>query len=207
MEAEFHALQQNQTWRLVPRPARANVVGSKWVFKLKYRPDGSVDKHKARLVARGFTQRFGVDYEDTFSPVVKLATVRLVFSLAVSRGWHLRQIDVNNAFLHGFLDEEVYMQQPPGFEDPQHPSYVCKLQKALYGLKQSPRAWYSRLSDKLQQLGFLPSRADTSLFILHRGAVQIHVLVYVDDIVLAGSSLMLLMHFCASFQPLFLSRI
>jgi histone deacetylase 1/2 len=188
MEAEFHALQQNQTWRLVPRPARANVVGSKWVFKLKYRPDGSVDKHKARLVARGFTQRFGVDYEDTFSPVVKPATVRLVLSLAVSRGWHLRQIDVNNAFLPGLLDEEVYMQQPPGFEDPQHPSYVCKLQKALYGLKQSPRAWYSRLSDKLQQLGFLPSRADTSLFILHQGAVQIHVLVYVDDIIIAGSS-------------------
>jgi hypothetical protein len=165
MEAEFHALQQNQTWRLVPRPARANVVGSKWVFKLKYRPDGSVDKHKARLVARGFTQRFGVDYEDTFSPVVKPATVRLVLSLAVSRGWHLRQIDVNNAFLHGLLDEEVYMQQPPGFEDPQHPSYVCKLQKALYGLKQSPRAWYSRLSDKLQQLGF--SSVSRRYFLVH----------------------------------------
>ena len=119
MEAEFDALQRNNTWKLVPRPAHGNVVGSKWVFKTKYLPDGSIDKHNARLVARGFTQRFGVDYEDTFSPVVKPATVRLVLSLAVSRGWHLRQIDVNNAFLHGFLDEEVYMQQPgaePGFK-------------------------------------------------------------------------------------------
>lgn len=98
--------------------------------------------------------------------MVKPATIRLVLALAVSRGWHLRQIDVNNAFLHGFLAEDVYMQKPPGFEDSYHPTHVCKLHKAIYGLKQSPRAWFSRLSDKLHCLGFSSSRADTSLFLV-----------------------------------------
>jgi hypothetical protein len=188
MEAEFDALITNRTWILVPRPPGTNIVGSKWIFKTKFRPDGSVDKHKARLVARGFTQQEGIDYHDTFSPVVKPVTVRLVLSLAVSRGWCLRQIDVSNAFLHGFLAEDVYMQQPRGFEDSRFPNHVCKLQRALYGLKQSPRAWYARLSDLLLQLGFLSSKADTSLFFYDHHGFQIYMLVYVDDIVIAGSS-------------------
>ena len=110
MADEVAALRHTKTWVLVPRPPGVNIVGSKWIFKTKYRPDGSVDKHKARLVARGFTQQHDIDYGDTFSPVVKPATVRLVLSLAVSRGWSLRQVDVSNAFLHGFLNEDVYMQ-------------------------------------------------------------------------------------------------
>jgi histone deacetylase 1/2 len=173
---------------IVPRPAGTNIVSCKWIFKIKQHSDGSLDKYKARLVARGFTQQYGIDYSDTFSPVVKPATVRLVLTLAVSRGWFLRQVDVSNAFLHGFLDEDVYMHQPPGFEDATHPSFVCKLQKSIYGLKQSPRAWYSRLSDKLQQLGFHPSTADTSLFVYCHDGTTIFMLVYVDDIVIAGSS-------------------
>ena len=188
MSDEFSALRETNTWTLVPRPPGVNLVSCKWIFKTKHRPDGSIDKHKARLVARGFTQQHGIDYGDTFSPVVKPATVRLVLSLAVSRGWTLRQVDVSNAFLHGFLTEEVYMQQPPGFEDPQFPTHVCKLQRALYGLKQSPRAWYARLSARLLELGFTSSKADTSLFIFSHGAVQIYMLVYVDDIVIAGST-------------------
>lgn len=138
METEFTALQSNRTWVLVPRPTGVNIVGCKWIFKLKQNPDGTIDKYKARLIARGFTQQYGIDYQHTFSPVVKPATIRLVLSLVVSRGWHLHQIDVNNAFLHGILEEEVYMQQPPGFEDSKHPQHVCKLRKALYVLKQSP---------------------------------------------------------------------
>jgi histone deacetylase 1/2 len=188
MADEFAALCQTRTWTLVPRPPGVNIVGSKWIFKTKHRPDGSIDKHKARLVARGFTQQHGIDYGDTFSPVVKPATVRLVLSLAVSRGWCLRQVDVSNAFLHGFLSEDVYMQQPPGFEDARYPSYVCKLQRSIYGLKQSPRAWYARLSQRLHELGFVSSKADTSLFIFSRDGVQIYMLVYVDDIVIAGST-------------------
>jgi len=185
---ELTALHHNKTWVLVPRPRGVNVVGSKWIFKTKHRPAGSVDKYKARLVARGFTQQLGIDYGDTFSPVVKPATVRLVLALAVSRGWSLRQIDVSNAFLHGYLSEDVYMQQPTGFEDARFPSHVCKLQRALYGLKQSPRAWYARLSTRLLELGFVSSKADTSLFFFRYRDVQIYMLVYVDDIVIAGSS-------------------
>ncbi|XP_071683602.1 uncharacterized protein [Lolium perenne] len=188
MADEFSALCQTRTWVLVPRPPGVNIVGSKWVFKTKHKPDGSIEKHKARLVAHGFTQQHGLDYGETFSPVVKPATVRLVLSLAVSRGWVLRQVDVSNAFLHGYLQEDVYMQQPPGFEDARFPSHVYKLQRALYGLKQSPRAWYARLSSRLHQLGFISSKADTSLFVFSQGSVHLYMLAYVDDIVIASSS-------------------
>jgi hypothetical protein len=206
MSDEFAALSQTRTWVLVPRPPGVNIVGSKWVFKTKHRPDGSIEKHKARLVARGFTQQLGIDYGDTFSPVVKPETVRLVLSIAVSRGWTLRQIDVSNAFLHGFLSEDVYMQQPPGFEDAQYPSHVCKLQRAIYGLKQSPRAWYARLSTRLHELGFVSSKADTSMFIFHRDGISIFMLVYVDDIVIAGSTSTAVSWFAHSPRP-FLLRI
>jgi hypothetical protein len=158
------------------------------VYRIKRRADGSVDRYKARLVAKGFKQRYGIDYEDTFSSVVKIATVRLVLSIAVSRGWSLRQLDVKNAFLHGVLEEEVYMRQPPGYEDKDKPGYVCRLDKALYGLKQAPRAWYSRLSSQLIKLGFVASKSDASLFIYHKYNVTIYMLVYVDDIIVASSS-------------------
>ena len=120
---------------------------------------------------------------------MKAATVRLVLAVAVSKGWSLRQLDVQNAFLHGVLEEEVYMRQPPGYEDKRCPNFVCKLDKALYGLKQAPRAWYARLCGKLIQLGFTPSKGDTSLFFYRNGQVTIFVLVYVDDIIVASSSL------------------
>jgi hypothetical protein len=139
-------------------------------------------------VAKGFKQRYGIDYEDTFSPVVKIATIRIVLALSISRGWSLRQLDVKNAFLHGVLEEEVYMRQPPGFEDPRTPHYICKLDKALYGLKQAPRAWYARLSAKLCRLGFIPSKADTSLFLYNKSGITIFMLIYVDDIIVTSPS-------------------
>jgi len=187
MDAEFLALQKNKTWHLVPSQ-KVNVIDCKWVYKIKRRSDGKIDRYKARLVAKGFKQRYGIDYEDTFNPVVNAATIRLILSLAVSRGWCLRQLDVQNAFLHGYLEEDVYMRQPPGYEDKNKPNYLCKLDKALYGLKQAPRAWYSRLCHKLQSLGFTPSKADTSLFFYRRGEHVFYMLVYVDDIIVASSS-------------------
>lgn len=129
-----------------------------------------------------------IDYEDRFTPVVKVATIRLILSIAVSKGWSLRQLDVQNAFLHGVLEEEVYMRQPPGYVDDLHPNYVCKLDKALYGLKQAPRAWYAWLCEKLVALGFVPSKADTSLFYYNKGRHTLFILVYVDDIIVASSS-------------------
>ena len=116
MNSEYTALMNNRTWHLVPAPHGKNIIGSKWVYNVKRRADGTVDRYKARLVAKGYKQRYGLDYEDTFSPVVKAATVRLILSVAVSKGWSLRQLDVQNAFLHGVLEEEVYMRQPTGYE-------------------------------------------------------------------------------------------
>ena len=188
MDEEYNALIRNKTWHLVPPAKGRNIIDCKWVYRVKRKSSGEIDRYKARLVAKGFKQRYGIDYEDTFSPVVKAATIRLVLSVAVSNGWSLRQLDVQNAFLHGVLEEEVYMKQPPGYEVKDKYHYVCKLDKALYGLKQAPRAWYSRLSDKLQKLGFRPSQADTSLLFYKKGKIIIFMLVYVDDIIVASSS-------------------
>ncbi|WVZ72600.1 hypothetical protein U9M48_021033 [Paspalum notatum var. saurae] len=136
----------------------ANLIDCKWVYRIKRKADGTIDRYKARLVAKGFKQRYGIDYEDTFSPIVKIATIRLILSVAVLNGWELRQLDVHNAFLHGIIEEEVFIRQPRGSEDPKQPHLVCKLDKALYGLKQASRAWYSRPSSKLISLGFqIPS--------------------------------------------------
>jgi hypothetical protein len=188
MDEEYEALLKNNTWHLVPAGHGKNIIDCKWVYKVKRKADGTVDRYKACLVAKGFKQRYGIDYEDTFSPVVKAATIRLVLAIAVSRGWQLRQLDVKNAFLHGVLEEEVFMRQPPGYEESSKLGHVCKLDKALYGLKQAPRAWYSRLGSKLQTLGFLASKADTSLFFYNKGGVSMFMLIYVDDIIVVSSS-------------------
>src|SRR5438105_8165443 len=143
MREEYAALMKNKTWHLVHPSQGKKLIDFKWVYRVKRKADGTIGRYKARLVAKGFKQRYGIDYEDTFSPVVKAATIRIVLSIAVSRGWCLRQLDVQNAFLHGELEEEVYMCQPPGYENQKFPNHVCKLDKAIYGLKQAPRAWYS----------------------------------------------------------------
>jgi hypothetical protein len=173
MTAEFQALLSNNTWSLCPRPSHQHVVRNKWVYKLKQKPDGSIDRYKARLVAKGFDQLSGIDYHDTFSPVIKPSTIRLLIALAVQFDWNITQLDVSNAFLHGYLDEDVYMEQPQGFLNPQFPTYVWKLHKALYGLKQAPRAWFTRLSTSLLEIGFSSSQVDPSLFTFHTNGSHI----------------------------------
>jgi len=172
----------------VPPPSDCNLVGCKWVFRVKRHANGSVDRFKARLVAKGFNQRPGLDYKETFSPVVKPVTIRTVLTIAVMQGWSLRQLDVNNAFLHGHLTETVYMKQPPGFRNPEHPDYVCCLTKAIYGLKQAPRAWFSALKHALTECGFHNSKSDSSLFVFHDGSTLAYCLVYVDDLIITGNN-------------------
>jgi hypothetical protein len=185
---QYEALLSNSTWDLIHRPPGANVITGKWIFKHKLKADGSLDRYKARWVLRGFTQRPGVDYNETFSPVIKPATIRNVLTLAVSRGWPVHQLNVKNAFLHGTLSETVYYSQPTGFVDPVHPQLGCQLNKSLYGLKQSPREWYYCFASYLVSLGFMEAKSDTSLFIYRRGADTAYLLLYVDDIIFTASS-------------------
>jgi hypothetical protein len=187
MQSEFDALISNRTWTLCPRPLHQKVVRNKWVFRVKQKPDGSVDRYKARLVAKGFDQTCGVDYYETFSPVVTPVSIQIILALAVQFDWHIRQLDVSNAFLHGVLTEEVYMEQPQGFLDSTHPNYVCRLHKSIYGLKQAPRAWFTRLSTALLELGFIGSQVDLSLFMCHFGSIHIFLLIYVDDIIVTSN--------------------
>lgn len=165
MVDEYDALIKQGTWVLTPLPTNKSVIGCKWVYRVKRNPDGSIACHKARLVAKGYHQEEGIDYEETFSLVVKKPTVHIIFSLAAQFSWPLRQLDVKNAFLHGTLREKVYMQQPQSFVDSQHPTHVCKLLKALYGLKQAPKAWFECFTSHLLTLGFVAWIADSSLFI------------------------------------------
>ncbi|KAJ0954577.1 putative RNA-directed DNA polymerase [Helianthus annuus] len=195
MNDEFTALQANNTWDLVPRSVNHPVIRSMWLFRHKFKHDGTLDRYKARLVCNGKSQTVGVDCMDTFSPIVKPATIRTVLSIAVSNHWPIHQLDVKNAFLHGTLQETVYMQQPTGFVDPVHPTHVCRLRKSLYGLKQAPRAWYHRFSSFITSLGFTNSTCDTSLFIFERGSHTAYLLLYVDDIVLTANHTSLLQQF------------
>jgi len=194
MAAEFTALVSHDTWCLVPRPSATNLIGCKWVFRIKRHPDGTVDRFKACLVAKGFNQRLGVDHTETFSPVIKPTIIRLILSIALSHNWSLKQLDVNNAFLHGQLTEQVFMHQPAGFIDQSHPHHVCSLQNSIYGLKQAPGAWYTALRSSLLALGFFNSQSDSFLFIYAQDGILLYVLVYVDDLILTGNNNSFLQH-------------
>ncbi|KAK9083413.1 hypothetical protein Scep_029884 [Stephania cephalantha] len=187
MKKEYQALISNETWTLVPSIHNQNIVGNKWIFFVKKNLDGSVNRYITRLVAKGFKQVPVSDFSETYSPVVKASTIRVIRSLAVHFRWSICKLDINNAFLNGNLEEEVYTNQPEGSVDTSKPDYVCKLKRALYGIRQSPTAWFDRLKSTLVSWGFTNTKSDNSLFIQRVGKSVLYILVYVDDIIVTGS--------------------
>ena len=156
------------------------------MYKVKDNPDGTINRYKARLVVKGFLQTPKLDFNETFSPIVKATTIRIILTLVVSNDWLLKQVDINNAFLNGDLTETVYLPQHEGFEDKRRPNHICMLKKAFYGLRQAPRAWFDKLKNALCSWGFNNSKCDTSLFFKRSSAKIIIVLVYVDDKIITG---------------------
>ena len=172
---------------LVDHPPEKKPVGCRWVYTMKHKADGTIELFKARLVPKGYTQTYGIDYTDTFAPVAKINTVRVLLSLAVNLDWPLQQFDVKNAFLHGELSEEVYMDLPPGCMIPEvHCQKVCKLKKSLYGLKQSLRAWFRRFTKSMRSFGYHQSNSDNTLFFKKQHGKITALIVYVDDMVVIG---------------------
>lgn len=188
MQEELNQFERNQVWELVPRPKDKHIIGTKWVFKNKLDENGIVVRNKARLVAQGYNQEEGIDFDETFAPVARLEAIRVLLAYACSLNFQLYQMDVKSAFLNGFINEEVYVKQPPGFEDFKHSSHVYKLKKALYGLKQAPRAWYDRLSNFLIERGFIKGKVDTTLFIKSNEGHTLLVQIYVDDIIFGSTN-------------------
>ena len=194
-EDEITSIEKNHTWFLVDLPAGAKPIGLKWVFKIKRNPDGSVNKYKARLVEKGYVQRYGIDYDEVFAPVARIETIRLIIALAASHGWEVHHLDVKTAFLHGDLKEEVYVKQPEGFEVKGSEEKVYRLSKALYGLKQAPRAWNYKLNKILRELRFTRCSKEASLYQKKQNEDTLVVAVYVDDLLVTGSNLVMIYEF------------
>jgi hypothetical protein len=186
MTKEYQSIMKNEVWEIVPRPKSKDVVSSRWLFKIKHDADGSIEKYKARFVTRGFSQKEGIDYEETFALVAKYTSIRTIIALAAKMKWKLHQMDVKTAFLNGVIEEEVYIEQPQGFEVEDRKSHVCRLKKALYGLKQAPRAWYGRIESFLMSLGFTKSKAVSNLYFKVMNDEPVILLLYVDDLFLTG---------------------
>uniref|UniRef100_A0A803P5L5 Integrase catalytic domain-containing protein n=1 Tax=Cannabis sativa TaxID=3483 RepID=A0A803P5L5_CANSA len=206
MDNELLALITNKTWTVVPLPQNKRAIGCRWVYKIKYNSYGSVERLKARLVAQGYTQQEGLDFFDTFSPVAKMVTFKLLLAIVTIKQWHTLQLDINNAFLNGDLEEKVYMQIPQGLTLPPNlmgTNLVCKLHKSIYGLRQSSRQWYKKLTYALLQEGFTQSQANYTLFTRGTHNTFVVLLVYVDDIILAGPNLQLLHHLQDALQARF----
>ena len=189
VRSEMDSIMSNGTWEVVERPYGCKPVGCKWVFKKKLRPDGTIEKYKARLVAKGYTQKEGEDFFDTYSPVARLTTIRVLLSLAASYGLLVHQMDVKTAFLNGELEEEIYMDQPDGFVSKGQEGMVCKLLKSLYGLKQAPKQWHEKFDRTLTSAGFVVNEADRCVYYRYGGAEGVILCLYVDDILIFGTSL------------------
>jgi hypothetical protein len=192
MIKEYCDLFSKNTWDLVPLLWNTNIVSSKWVFRHKLKPDGSLDRYKAHWVLRGLSQEQGIDFNKTFSLVVKLVMVHVILSITLSLKWETRQLDVKNGFLHYKLSKAVYNRQPIGFSDSTRPVHIYWLSRSLYGLKQAPLAWYQRFATFVTSIGFTCSRSDTSLYVLRCMKGMDFFLMHIDDIILTASSTRLL---------------
>jgi hypothetical protein len=192
MAEEYHSIVKNGVWDIVLIPEGKSIVTSKWIYKIKHVVGGSVEKYKARFVARGFSHVEGIDYEETFAPVSQYASICTIIALAASMGWKLHQVDVNTTFLNGDIEEEVYIEQPEGFMIHDEKPHVCSLKKSLYGLKQTPRAWYKKMDRFLMSLGFKKSVVDPNLYYNIVGDECMIFILYVDDLFLTGSERLIL---------------
>ena len=182
-DSEYQSLMENETWKLVKLPTGRKPVGCKWIFKTKCTSDGKVEHYKARLVAKGYTQKPGEDYDETYSPVVKYSSIRALLAFAVQNGMIVHQMDVVTVFLNGTLDEEIYMEQPPGYIEKGEEHLVCKLKRSLYGLKQSSRCWSTVFKEYMESINFKPCTADPCIFVTGEGADLTIIAVYVDDLI------------------------
>ncbi|KAK6124609.1 hypothetical protein DH2020_041650 [Rehmannia glutinosa] len=188
MQEELNQFERNKVWELVQRPTHKNVIGTKWVFRNKMNEEGSVVRNKARLVAKGYFQEEGIDFDETSAPVARLEAIRMFLAYAAHKNFIVYQMDVKSAFLNGLLEEEVYVEQPPGFEQKTLGYKVYKLKKTLYGLKQAPRAWYDTLSQFLTDNGFTKGKVDKTLFRIQDGESILLVKIYVDDIIFGSTN-------------------
>lgn len=188
MVTEMNSIQSNKTWELSTLPTGHRAIGLKWVFKVKKDAEGNIVKYKARLVAKGYVQREGVDFDEVFAPVARMETVRLLIALAAQMNWEVHHMDVKSAFLNGELMEEIYVQQPPGFVVENSSGKVLRLKKALYGLRQAPRAWNARLDREMLKLGFVKNPLEHAVYRRADKGDLLLVGVYVDDLIVTGSS-------------------
>lgn len=184
MDEEYNSLVDNDTWTLVDLPQEKSAISNKWVYKIKRNHEGDIERYKARLVVRGFTQKFGIDYQETFSPVAKFTSVRMILALSVSNDYHLIQFDIKTAFLYGHLDEEVFMEQPFGYSDGSNK--VCKLNRSLYGLKQASRCWNKRFTEMLRKFNFKATDGDPCVFTGSIKDKKIVLAIYIDDGIIAA---------------------
>ncbi|KAK4388273.1 Retrovirus-related Pol polyprotein from transposon TNT 1-94 [Sesamum angolense] len=189
MKEEMSSMAKNNVWELVDLPTGRKTIGNKWVLKVKRKADGSIDKFKARLVAKAYTQKEGIDYEETFSPVVRFASVRLILAIVAHLDLELFQMDVKTAFLNGELDEEIYMDQPEGFQEMGLKRKVCRLKRSIYGLKQSSRQWYYRFHRAITSIGFTMIEEDHCVYVKRSVKNFLILSLYVDDILLAGNNM------------------
>ncbi|GKC56976.1 retrovirus-related pol polyprotein from transposon TNT 1-94 [Tanacetum coccineum] len=187
MQEELNQFKTNDVWSLIPPPKNQTIIGTKWVFKNKLDENGVVSRNKARLVAQGYNQQEGIDFDETYAPVARLESIRILLAYACAHDFKLYQMDVKSAFLNGFINEEVYVAQPPGFVDFKKPNHVFKLKKALYGLKQAPKAWYDRLKAFLIDHQYTMGLVDNTLFTKKRNSHIIIVQIYVDDIIFGST--------------------